>query len=139
MSEIVRVAQLSDTHFLALGEQPEGLQAYDTSEAFDAVFRHHADQDENQDDFDLVVVTGDIADHGRADQYEVAAAAFARFRQRVNVTPGNHDFDEPFRAGSGGVGTERLIEFGPWAVRVRRFEFRDDGRRRRRQTRRSAW
>jgi 3',5'-cyclic AMP phosphodiesterase CpdA len=65
----------------------------------------------------MVVVTGDIADHGRAAQYRKAADAFARFQVPVNVCPGNHDFDLAFTAGLGrpGVGTSRVIEVGNWA------------------------
>ena len=73
MADVLRVAQLSDTHFSERGLDPEGGHGYDTSEAFDAVL-----DDLSGRQLDLVVVTGDIADHGRAEQYEMAAAAFAR-------------------------------------------------------------
>lgn len=109
---IIRVAQLSDTHFLEDGEDAEGGFAYDTAAAFDAV---HADL-EGQAEFDLVAVTGDIADHGRASQYQRAASAFARFSAPVNVCPGNHDQDAVFDANLGrpGVSTSRVIEAGAW-------------------------
>lgn len=112
MSASVRVLQLSDTHFLEPGHEPEGGAAYDTSEAFDAVL-DHADAGT---DADLVVVTGDVADHGRAAQYERAAEAFARFDAPVNLCPGNHDRDAEFFAGIGrpGVGTSRVIRTGSW-------------------------
>lgn len=110
---VLRVAQLSDTHFLEPGLEPEGGYAYDTLAAFDAVHdhlrRHH--------DPDLVVVTGDVADHGRPEQYEIAAAAFARLPAPVHVCPGNHDLDRPFRGGFGADGPEvpRVTHHGPWA------------------------
>ncbi len=112
MTNTVRVAQLSDTHFLEEGSEAEGGFAYDTAEAFDAVFAHigsHAPHD-------LVVVTGDVADHGRPAQYRRAADAFGRFASPVNVCPGNHDQDATFTAGLGrpAVGTSRAVEAGPW-------------------------
>lgn len=109
---IVRVAQLSDTHFLEDGEEPEGGFAYDTTAAFSAV---HADL-EAHGPFDLITVTGDIADHGRTQQYRQAGDAFARFSAPVNVCPGNHDQNAMFDAtlARPGVGTSRVIEVGSW-------------------------
>lgn len=110
--DVVRIAQLSDTHFLEDGASAEGGFAYDTGEAFDAVHLHL----EQHDRHDLVVVTGDVADHGRPAQYRRAADAFARFSAPVNVCPGNHDLDASFTASLGrpGVTTTRVIEAGPW-------------------------
>ena len=113
MSRAIRVVQLSDTHFLEEGAEPEGGHGYDTAEAFDAVLGHLGDQS----GVDLVVVTGDVADHGRAEQYRRAADSFARFDVPVNVCPGNHDLDAAFGAGMGrpGVSTSRVILAGSWA------------------------
>lgn len=107
----LRVAQLSDTHFLEAGEQAEGGFAYDTSAAFDAVLGHMAGSE-----FDLVTVTGDVADHGRVGQYRQAAAAFQKIDAPVNVCPGNHDQDAVFTVAMGRptVGTSRAIELGEW-------------------------
>lgn len=112
MEPAVRVGHLSDTHFLEAGAPPEGGHAYDTAAAFDAVLEHLGDHDH----LDLMVVTGDVADHGRPGQYELAAEAFARFAVPVNVCPGNHDLDRAFRAGIDGhaVGTSRVVELGAW-------------------------
>jgi Icc protein len=101
MDDVLRVAQLSDTHFLEPGLEPEGGHAYDTLAAFDAVLEHLTGRTE-QVGLDLIVVTGDVADHGRTEQYEIAAAAFVRLPATVHLCPGNHDFDDPFRAGFGG-------------------------------------
>ncbi|MEM7325669.1 MAG: metallophosphoesterase [Actinomycetota bacterium] len=111
-SEAITVAQLSDTHFLEADAEPEGGYAYDTADAFDAVQQHL----EANHQPDLIVVTGDIADHGRPAQYRRAADAFARFTAPVNVCPGNHDQDVAFTAGVGrpGVGTSQVVEAGPW-------------------------
>lgn len=114
MSNVIRVAQLSDTHFLEPGAEAEGGgYGYDTSEAFEAVLAHLLDGPEP----DLVVVTGDVADHGRAEQYEIAASALARLPAPVVVCPGNHDFDEPFRTAfvGGTIEAPLVTRHGPWA------------------------
>lgn len=110
---IVRIGQLSDTHFLEPGEQPEGSHGYDTWAAFEAVLEHLGDHGH----LDLIVVTGDVADHGRPAQYALAARAFGRFTVPVNVCPGNHDNHVPYLAGVGqaGAGTDRVVELGDWA------------------------
>lgn len=109
----VSVVQLSDTHFLEDGAEPEGGFGYDVDAAFEAVFDHLGDHRHH----DLVVVTGDVADHGRPAQYAKAAAALSRFEVPVVVVPGNHDTDAAFTAGMGrpGVATSRVVEVGAWA------------------------
>ncbi|MEO1063892.1 MAG: metallophosphoesterase [Actinomycetota bacterium] len=108
------VVQLSDTHFLEPGAEAEGGGAYDTAAAFEAVLgdvERHLDPD-------LVVVTGDVADHGRPEQYRLAADSLGRFAAPVNVCPGNHDRAVAFDAGLGraDVSTTRVIELGAWAL-----------------------
>ena len=39
-----------------------------------------------------LLVTGDITDHGRKSEYELAMQALSPFTGRVFVTPGNHDY-----------------------------------------------
>lgn len=114
-TDMIRIAQLSDTHFLEEGEAAEGGFAYDTDEAFSAV-RSHLEGRHAQQPLDLVVVTGDVADHGRPAQYQKAAAAFSQLSAPVNVCPGNHDQDVAFSAGMARptVGTSRAIELGNW-------------------------
>ncbi len=111
MANALRVGQLSDTHFLEPGAEPEGTHAYDTLAAFDAVLA-----DMGRHELDLVVVTGDIADHGRSEQYEIAAGAFERLPAPVHACPGNHDFDDPLRAGfeAADVHTPRITRHGSW-------------------------
>jgi hypothetical protein len=46
----------------------------------------------NELDPDLAVIKGDIADVGRADQFEAAARAFAGFRMPHHAFLGNHDY-----------------------------------------------
>lgn len=108
----MRIVQLSDTHFLERGEAPEGGHAYDTAAAFDAVRDHMA----QTTPADLVVVTGDIADHGRTAQYAVAAQALAQLPAPVNVCPGNHDQQDALTVGLGrtNISGSRVIEAGEW-------------------------
>lgn len=108
----LRIVQLSDTHFLEDGAEAEGGFAYNTAEAFDAV-RDHLAQDAPAD---LVVVTGDVADHGRPAQYAKAGEAFSQLGTPVNVCPGNHDQDAAFTAtlARPSVGTSRAIEMDNW-------------------------
>ncbi len=108
-----RVVQLSDTHFLADGEEPEGGFAYDTDEAFEAVRADIAALDGPAIDF--VAVTGDIADHGRIDQYQKAAAAFAQLGLPINACPGNHDQHAHFPAvARTTIATSRVLHIDNW-------------------------
>jgi Icc protein len=142
MDDVLRVGQLSDTHFLEPGLEPEGGHAYDTQAAFDAVLEHMTEHMAAPNGLDLIVVTGDVADHGRAEQYEIAAAALARLPATVHTCPGNHDFDDPFRSGFGGgdaehdadIHTPRVSHHGAWAfvyadTNAGRMVAGDDGRR----------
>lgn len=107
----IRVGQLSDTHFLERGEEPEGGFAYDVDAAFELIRADMAAHD-----LDLVVVTGDVADHGRPAQYRRAMTAFEQLPATVAVTPGNHDQDAAFRVGMGAtkVGAPRVTHLGNW-------------------------
>ena len=114
MTSAIRIVQLSDTHFLEDDIEAEGGEgAYDTDAAFDAVIGHLGDHH----DLDLVVVTGDIADNGRPDEYRKAAEAFSRFSVPVNVCPGNHDHLGTYtaRMARPRVSTSRVVEIEPWA------------------------
>ena len=109
----IRAIHLSDTHFLERGLEAEGGGAYDTSLAFEHVLDHLGDHSE----FDFVAVTGDVADHGRPAQYELAAAAFRRLHVDVMVCPGNHDADDALRRhlDGGDIAMPRVLELGQWA------------------------
>jgi hypothetical protein len=66
-----------------------------------------------------LVVTSDIVDHGRAEQYEIAAAALARLPFPVFpvfTCPGNHDFDALFRTAlrPPDLFVPRVTQHGPW-------------------------
>lgn len=113
MSAGLRVAQLSDTHFLDEDAEPEGGFGYDVDAAFAAVRDHLV----ARPPVDLVVVTGDIADHGRSSQYRRAVEAFASLTLPVVACPGNHDLVAAFTStiGRSPVATSRVVELGSWA------------------------
>lgn len=113
----IRIGQLSDTHFLEPGDAPEGGFGYDIDAAFDAVLRDveikHSTRGEG-DALDLIVVTGDVADHGRPGQYRVAAEAFERLPVPVVVTPGNHDQDAAYREADSFEDQPRIVDIENW-------------------------
>lgn len=111
----VRIGQLSDTHFLEPGHEPEGGFAYDTSAAFEAVAADIS-HFETTHELDSVVVTGDIADHGRKAQYRLALTAFEQLLAPVAVTPGNHDQASAFTVGMSAtkVTTPRVVHRDDW-------------------------
>ncbi len=137
----IRIAQFSDTHFLEADAEPEGGFAYETSQAFDATAAHLVSAStDGSFSPDLVVATGDIADHGRSAQYRIAADRFAGLASdlgvAMNVTPGNHDRDAELSAALGrpNVTMSRVVEIGTWCflfvdsnAGVMRVD--DDGRR----------
>jgi 3',5'-cyclic-AMP phosphodiesterase len=124
-----RVAQFSDTHFSTPGHRSHGGFGYDTDAAWDAVVAHAfpvAHKGDNKGDsqggpksskpIDYVVVTGDIADNGRADEYAVAARQLARIPVPANICSGNHDYQVPFDAGlpRPGLTQSRTLRIENW-------------------------
>ncbi len=89
-----RVTQFSDTHFSVPGHRSHGGLGYDTDAAWDAIFSHAFGGEHP----DLVVVTGDIADRGRPDEYRRAVEQLGRIPVPANILAGNHDFVVPFEA-----------------------------------------
>ncbi|MFC5835655.1 metallophosphoesterase [Nonomuraea insulae] len=81
---MIVIAHVSDIH---IGATPESVPRAD------AVLRY---LDALPGDFDAVLVTGDIADHGFAEEYETAAKLLSS-RHPLLVGPGNHDVRQEFR------------------------------------------
>lgn len=98
---MVRVTQFSDTHFAADGARSHGGFGYDTDAAWDAVSEHAFGVGSEGAAYqsDLVVITGDVADHGLPSEYAKAAEKLGRIPYPANVIPGNHDFHVPFESG----------------------------------------
>ncbi|MBF8192053.1 metallophosphoesterase [Nonomuraea sp. K274] len=81
---MIVIAHLSDIH---IGGSP------DSTDRANAAMRY---LDSLPYDFDQVLVTGDIADHGTVEEYEAAAKVLSS-RHPVLAGPGNHDVRERFR------------------------------------------
>jgi len=84
------VAHLSDTHF--------GNDVQDPRPRTSAVMDHLLAMDPRPD---VLVVTGDIADHGLAHEYAEARAWLDRWPGAIALCPGNHDVRDAFVAGLG--------------------------------------
>lgn len=112
-SAMIRVTQFSDTHFSTSGVRSHGGLGYDTDETWDAVHTHAFASGDHPD---LVVVTGDVADHGQADEYAKAATQLSRIPVPANLVPGNHDFHTPFEAGlpRPGLTMSRTLRLRNW-------------------------
>jgi hypothetical protein len=68
------------------------VRATDTEVPYWRFMNEDAIAEINQLGVDLAVIKGDIADVGRADQFEAAARAFAGFRVPHHAFLGNHDY-----------------------------------------------
>jgi 3',5'-cyclic-AMP phosphodiesterase len=87
------IAQISDTHIT-----PNGRLAYgrvDTERMLRQCVQHVCALNPEPD---VVVVTGDLVDAGRADEYELFAQCLAPLRQPILLIVGNHDDRENLRA-----------------------------------------
>lgn len=87
------IGQLSDLHVRPQGVLYQG--AVDSNQALNDAIDHVLGIDRRPD---LVLVTGDIADEGRPEEYAVARALLARLPMPYLVIPGNHDHRENFRS-----------------------------------------
>ncbi|HEX3536459.1 MAG TPA: phosphodiesterase [Stellaceae bacterium] len=119
------VAQISDTHIVAPGKlfrcpvQGMAPDAERTSVEFDTapyLARVVARLNELAPQPDVTVVTGDLVDHGEAEEYAHLRELLAPLRMPVFVIPGNHDAREPLRFAFGGDGYLPQGEFLQYAV-----------------------
>ena len=109
--EGLRVVQISDCH---LGEQEgETLVGMDTDSSLDHVLRLIAEQ---QPAAQLLLATGDLANHG-------SAAAYRRLQKKLSsLSPpcawlaGNHDSRQLMVDTVGAAQLPRLVRVGNWAV-----------------------
>ncbi|CAG9295175.1 phosphodiesterase [Celerinatantimonas diazotrophica] len=87
----MRIAQLSDMHFVALGER-----LYDSVDvnACNADIIHQLNH--LIDPLDAIVVSGDITNDGTAEQYQAAAKILGYARYPLYLINGNHDKTESF-------------------------------------------
>lgn len=87
------IAQLSDLHLRPKGELYQDL--VDSNAMFAAALDHLAGLDPAPD---LVLLTGDVVDEGKAAEYDVAREMLAAIAAPLLIIPGNHDDRELFRA-----------------------------------------
>jgi 3',5'-cyclic-AMP phosphodiesterase len=87
------IAQLSDPRIRPAGELYQGV--VDSNAMFVAAARHLNGLDPRPD---VVLISGDIVDHGSAAEYANARALLAALAIPYLVIPGNHDDRAAFRA-----------------------------------------
>jgi 3',5'-cyclic AMP phosphodiesterase CpdA len=97
---MIVVAHVSDTHFGNDVQDPTGRAA--------AVMDHLLAMDPPPD---LLVVTGDVADHGLATEYVEARAWLDRWPGVAAVCPGNHDVRTAYVEGLG-LAARAVVEHG---------------------------
>ncbi|WP_309665276.1 phosphodiesterase [Tabrizicola sp.] len=90
------IAHLSDPHVCPPGTLYQGL--LDSNARFAAA----VDQVRALDP-DLVILTGDIAEHGDPAEYALASQILSRLTAPLLAIPGNHDDRAAFRAGLSGL------------------------------------
>ena len=91
------IAHLSDPHVRPDGELYQGV--VDSNAQFAAAITHVNALDPRPD---LVLLSGDLVDHGQADEYAMLARLLAGLEIPVLAIPGNHDEREAFRAAFAG-------------------------------------
>jgi len=88
----MKLIHVTDPHLVPAGERLHGLDPQARLEACIAdINRHHGDAD-------LCVVTGDLADGGRAAAYDLLRRLLADLEPPVHLILGNHDDRAAFRA-----------------------------------------
>jgi len=92
------IAHISDNHF--------GNEAQDPGLRNAAVMDHLLAMSPRSD---VLVVTGDVADHGFPEEYAEARAWLDRWDGPLAVCPGNHDVRDAFVAGLG-IGTRTVVD-----------------------------
>lgn len=97
------IAQISDLHVCAPGTLYQGLVDSNgmLADAAAAIGRLETRPD-------VVIVSGDVTEHGTAEEYAVARALLAGIAVPVLAIPGNHDEREAFRSAFGMAGNGPL-------------------------------
>lgn len=90
------IAQLSDPHLQATGRP--GLPSLDTAARLAAALARAARHAP-----DLLILSGDLTEHGDAESYALASDLLAGFPAPILAIPGNHDDRDAFRAGLSGL------------------------------------
>lgn len=90
-----RIVQLTDTHIVAPGRKAYGV--VDTALALERTVAHINAIEAVTDGIDAVILTGDLTDHGTAEEYAHLLALLEPLTPPLHVVPGNHDDREPMR------------------------------------------
>jgi Icc protein len=107
------VAQITDTHIVAPGKlfrcpvqgtAPDAERVYCEFDTGPYLARAVAALDALAPKPDIVVVTGDLADHGEPAEYERLRRLLAPLSMPAFVIPGNHDAPAPLREAFGAEG-----------------------------------
>lgn len=85
------IAQISDLH-VALDPIAAGLDTLARAQAAVAALQQVDPRP------DCLVITGDLTEHGRAEEYEALWSALSVLRMPILAVPGNHDQRRTFRA-----------------------------------------
>lgn len=93
------IAQITDTHIVAPREL--FLDKVDTASALERAVSTLNRLDPSPE---LVVLTGDLVESGRPEEYDHLRSLLAPLRMPVYAIPGNHDAREPMRAALAGDG-----------------------------------
>lgn len=88
------IAQISDLHLKA-----DQKLTYGVVDCLGALRRAVDHLNASQPRPDIVVISGDLVDFGRADEYAVLKRELARLHMPVYLVPGNHDDREQLLAG----------------------------------------
>jgi 3',5'-cyclic AMP phosphodiesterase CpdA len=87
------IAQISDLHIMPPGQLMSGR--VDTAPFLERAVAHILTLDPRPD---LVLITGDLVDAGKAEEYARLRTILAPLPLPIYVIPGNHDAREPLRA-----------------------------------------
>lgn len=101
--------QITDTHILPAGELAYGRS--DTASALEIAITTINERLPLLGDVDCAIVTGDLTDHGTAEEYDRFTAIMARLELPWRAIPGNHDHRETMRASF--AGEDWMPESGP--------------------------
>ncbi len=93
---VLRYLHLSDFHFKA--SKVPAVEPFNQNIVVNSLVETVHKQAENDEIFDFIIITGDIADRGKQQQYEVAEAFCQKLLKaiklpvdRLYLVPGNHD------------------------------------------------
>jgi len=100
---------ITDAHIVAEGELAYGRS--DTAAALVSAVSSVNERLVLLDDVDVVIVTGDLTDHGSEEEYERFKSIMSDLRLPYLAVPGNHDRRETMRAAF--AGTDWMPASGP--------------------------